>query len=225
MQLVGPLGLTLPLAGFNGGAIVAPDLSPLETRPLGRTLAAEAVALFRSKGLDVWVYTADLWIVPDPKGAHVERERFILGFDATVQESPRPEDVALAVKIVGVGDDADAMAAAEAEAGRLFAGRASASRSEPHFIDVTHLEANKGFVVTWLSRRLAIAPAAIATIGDMANDVRMFERSGVSVAMGNAGPDVRAKASAVTDDNEHDGFAKAVEALLAGRLPTAKDAA
>jgi hypothetical protein len=36
---------------------------------------------------------------------------------------------------------------------------------------------------------------------------------------------VRAKASAVTDDNEHDGFAKAVEALLAGRLPTAKDAA
>jgi hydroxymethylpyrimidine pyrophosphatase-like HAD family hydrolase len=48
----------------------------------------------------------------------------------------------------------------------------------------------------------------------MPNDVLMFAQSGFSIAMGNASAAVQAKASVVTDSNEEDGFAKAVQRFL-----------
>lgn len=61
-----------------------------------------------------------------------------------------------------------------------------------------------------LSRLLGIPAEEIATIGDMPNDIPMFNESGYSIAMGQASDDVKGKADAVTDSNENDGFAKAV---------------
>ena len=48
---------------------------------------------------------------------------------------------------------------------------------------------------------------AVATIGDMENDLPMFARSGVSFAMGNAADGIKQHATHVTDSNERDGFA------------------
>jgi hypothetical protein len=44
----------------------------------------------------------------------------------------------------------------------------------------------------------------------------MFERSGLSIAMGNAGPQVQGAADFVTDPNGQDGFAKAIERYVLG---------
>ena len=62
-----------------------------------------------------------------------------------------------------------------------------------------------------LSRLLGVPPIEIATIGDMPNDVQMFERSGISIAMANAGGDVRNAAAFVTSSNTEEGFAMAME--------------
>ena len=70
--------------------------------------------------------------------------------------------------------------------------KASAARSQPYYLDVTHPQANKGAVVATLSKLLNIPPAQIATIGDMPNDVLMFRKSGFSIAMGNASDEVKA---------------------------------
>jgi hydroxymethylpyrimidine pyrophosphatase-like HAD family hydrolase len=79
---------------------------------------------------------------------------------------------------------------------------------------VTHPLANKGTVVETLSKLLNIPSAQIATMGDMPNDVLMFRKSGFSIAMGNASDEVKAQASAVTDSNENEGFAKAVRKFV-----------
>jgi hydroxymethylpyrimidine pyrophosphatase-like HAD family hydrolase len=42
----------------------------------------------------------------------------------------------------------------------------------------------------------------------------MFRKSGFSIAMGNASDAVKAQASAVTDSNENEGFAKAVRKFI-----------
>lgn len=51
----------------------------------------------------------------------------------------------------------------------------------------------------------------------MPNDVMMFEKSGLSIAVGNAGPQVQAQANFVTLSNEKDGFAHAMKKFV---LPT-----
>jgi hydroxymethylpyrimidine pyrophosphatase-like HAD family hydrolase len=65
-----------------------------------------------------------------------------------------------------------------------------------------------------MTKRLGISTDAVATIGDMENDLPMFARSGLSFAMGNAADNVKRRATHVTDSNEHDGFARAMETVL-----------
>jgi hydroxymethylpyrimidine pyrophosphatase-like HAD family hydrolase len=106
------------------------------------------------------------------------------------------------------------VARCEAETRRLCGPRVSAARSQPYYLDVTHPEANKGFVVRRLSELLSIPPEQIATIGDMPNDVLMFAKSGLSIAMGNASPEVQQSAHYVTTSYEDEGFANAVERFV-----------
>src|SRR5262249_54912133 len=82
---------------------------------------------------------------------------------------------------------------------------------------VTNTTANKGVVVERLSHYYNIPLQQIATLGDQQNDVLMFERSGMSIAMGNATDDVQRQATFVTATNNDEGFAKAVEQFILPR--------
>ena len=83
-----------------------------------------------------------------------------------------------------------------------------------YYLDVTHPVANKGSVVDFLSKVYLLPASSIATIGDMPNDVLMFERSGMSIAMGNASEFVKGEANFVTYSNEEEGFAHAIERFV-----------
>ncbi len=219
-MLVEPLGLTVPLAGLNGGLYVNPDMSVIERHKLDPAVAKRTVALLLDQGLGVWVYTEADWLVADLAGPHVAAEAGILQFAPTVVETFSDRYLADAVKIVGVSDDLGLLAACEGHARAVLGETVSAARSNPHFLDVTSPEANKGAVVLKLAKMLDIAPAQIATIGDMPNDVMMFAQSGLSIAMGNASDAVKAKADHVTASNEQEGFARAVRRFV---LPTPRN--
>jgi HAD superfamily hydrolase (TIGR01484 family) len=55
-MLVEPLGLTLPMAAFNGGALVLPDLTVLDERRLPAAVLPALIDLIRAHGLDVFVF-------------------------------------------------------------------------------------------------------------------------------------------------------------------------
>lgn len=215
---VKPLDLQVAIAGLNGGLYVTPDFSVVESHTLDLDTAQEAVKLMSEQGLGVWVYTQDDWLVSDKAGPHVAREAWILQFDAKVVPEFTKADLAKAVKIVGVSDDHALVAACETSARDRLGARASVARSEAHFLDVTNPQANKGAVVGVLSKLLNIPTAQIATLGDMPNDVSMFRKSGLSIAMGNASDEVKSQAAEVTDTNENDGFAKAVRKFVLGTV-------
>ena len=209
-MLIEPLELRTAIAGFNGGVLVNPDLSVIESHRLDPATAKQTVTLILDQGLDAWVYTEDEWLIRDKEAPHVAREAWTVKFGAKVVASFTDAHLAHAVKIVGISDDLDLVAACEKVAQNTLGEKASAARSQPYYLDVTHPQANKGTVVTTLSKLLSIPPEQIATMGDMPNDVLMFRKSGFSIAMGNSSNEVKAQASAVTDSNEDEGFAKAV---------------
>lgn len=51
----------------------------------------------------------------------------------------------------------------------------------------------------------------------MPNDVLMFRKSGLSIAMGNASPVMQAQADLVTASHSEEGFAKATEKFILER--------
>lgn len=213
--LIEPLALDTPLAAFNGGLFVNPDMSVIEQQVIPTDLVKPTIDLMKSFDLDVWVYRGADWCVLDLKGAHVDREQWTVKFPPTLVKSfdDLTEGVA---KIVGVSDDLDAVARAEAKAHEQLGDEVSAARSQPYYLDVTHPQANKGGVVAYLSKRYEIPAAQIATIGDMPNDVLMFTPSGLSIAMGNASAEVQHAATHVTTTNEDEGFAHAVDRFILG---------
>jgi Cof subfamily protein (haloacid dehalogenase superfamily) len=213
-MLIEPLALTGPIAGFNGGVFVNPDLSVIESHPLDLEVAREALALVVKAGLDAWVYTEAEWLIRDSDAPHVAREAWTVKFEARVVPEFTEEHLSHAVKIVGVSDDHGLVATTEAAAQQALGSRASPARSQPYYLDVTNPEANKGGVVRMLARTMKIDPKEIATIGDMPNDVLMFKAGGLSIAMGNASKEVQAEADAVTDTNEAEGFAKTVRRFI-----------
>ncbi len=213
-MLIEPLHITTPIAGFNGGAMVNPDLSVVEEKTLPPDVARKAIKMIKDQGLDTWLYTAKDWFITDKAAPHVDREAWTVKFEPKVVDAFADADLDQAVKIVGVSDDLKLVEKAEKAVQDTLGDTVSAARSQPYYLDVTHPNANKGDVVETLSKTLGIPKDQIATIGDMPNDVKMFKKSGFSIAMGNASDEVKREADAVTAGYDDEGFAKAIENFL-----------
>jgi Cof subfamily protein (haloacid dehalogenase superfamily) len=213
-MLIKPLDLHCAIAGFDGGVFVNPDLSIIESHTLDPVVAKRTVKLMLDRGLDVWVYTEDEWLIRDKEAPYVARETNTVKFDAKVVANFTEAHLADAVKITGISSDLGLVAACETVARSSLGDKASAARSQPYYLDVTSPKATKGIVVATLSKLLNIPATQIATMGDMPNDISMFRASGFSIAMGNSSDEVKAQANAVTDSNEDEGFAKAVRKFV-----------
>ncbi len=214
-MLLEPLGITTPVGSFNGGVISRPDLTVITKHFLSPDVARRAVAMLDAHGTQCWVFSGQEWLVRDPDGPYVGFE------ERTVQFGPKiVEDFGAAldaaVKIVGVSKDFALLAQRERDVRSALAGEASVARSQLYYLDVTHPLANKGAALAEMAKCMRVLLDEIAVIGDGSNDVAMFERSGMSVAMGNASPEVQAAADFVTDGNDDDGFAAAIERFVLG---------
>jgi Cof subfamily protein (haloacid dehalogenase superfamily) len=212
-MLIEPLRISTPIAAFNGGLIVEPDMSVVEQKEVPRELVGPTLALMESFGLSTWIYRGADWYVKDLAGPHVKKEADTVQFQPTLTDTfaDLQDDVA---KIVGISDDPAAMAGATGAARKQLGDRVTAAQSQPYYLDVTHPDANKGSVAKFLATRYSVPTSRIATIGDMPNDVLMFAHSGLSIAMGNASPEVQRAARKVTTTNQDEGFAYAVEHFI-----------
>ncbi len=216
-MLIEPLKLNEPLAAFNGGVITQPDLTTvLRQNFLAPSAVKQTVQLILDHKLDVWIYTDTTWFVRDVNAPHVAREQWTVKFEPVVTNDSKSL-VERVAKVVGVGDDHDAVQRCEKDVQAALGANASAARSQPYYLDVTHPKANKGEVVLAMSDLLKIPVEEIATIGDMPNDVLMFVKSGTSIAMGNASAEVQKSATCVTTSNEEEGFATAMERFVLRR--------
>ena len=213
-MLIEPLKLNEPLAAFNGGVLIQPDLKTvLGQNFLPASVVKQTVQLILEHKLDAWVYTDLTWYVRDVNAPHVAREQWTVKFEPVVTNDLNSL-VERVAKVVGVSDDLDAVQRCEKDVQTALGATASAARSQPYYLDVTHPKANKGEVVLAMSALLKIPAEEIATIGDMPNDVLMFVKSGVSIAMGNASAEVQKSATYVTTSSEEEGFANAMEQFI-----------
>lgn len=88
-------------------------------------------------------------------------------------------------------------------------------RSLDNCIELNQLGASKGNAIMELAERLKINQKDVMVFGDQGNDLSMFENSNFKkIAMGNAIETIKDKADFVTDDNDHNGIAKALKKFI-----------
>lgn len=211
--LIEPLALTLPVGAFNGSSIVDPRLNPIEQHLIPASAVARSLKILNEFSVDIWLFTHDKWLTRNPDGDYVPHEQRAIRADPTIVSDFSPY-LAEACKIVGASADASHLEACERTMQQALGAEATAIRSQTYYLDITPPGVNKGTFVQAMARRLGISTDAVATIGDMQNDLAMFKVSGLSIAMGNATDDVKQQASYVTSSNEQEGFANAVDMIL-----------
>jgi len=211
--LIDQLKITLPVGPFNGSSMIAPDMNPIEQHLIPLSAVRRSLELFEQNRIDIWLFTNAHWFAQNADGDYVPNEKRAIRANPTVISDFTPY-LSQACKVVGSSSDFALLARCEVEMQKTLGTDATAIRSQDYYLDITPPGQNKGTFVQAMARRLGISTDAVATIGDMHNDVAMFETSGVSFAMGNANDDVKKCAKYVTDTNENEGFAMAVDKIL-----------
>src|ERR1700694_2511055 len=114
-MLIDPLALRTPVAGFNGGIFVRPDMTIMEEHVLAADVARRALDVILRHSMDAWVYSGKDWLVRDRNAPHVAREQWTVKFAPTVVADFN-EALDNAVKIVGGSDDPEWVVRCEKDA-------------------------------------------------------------------------------------------------------------
>lgn len=215
-QLVERLKLSGPFGAFGGGTIFEADGSILSSAQIDPVVAQDMVALLEAAGVAVWLFANSRWYAHDDTNPHCLRERISSGLAPTLRRD-FADLLDHADKIMGVDDDLDLMQTLQMRAKSLVNRGGTIVRSQPYFLDLTAPQANKGEGVAAIAKAAGVPLANVAVIGDMPNDLPMFKRPRMAIAMGQAPQVVRSAADMVTASNEHDGVALAIDRILACR--------
>src|SRR5690625_2912151 len=88
------------------------------------------------------------------------------------------------------------------------------TNSLPTNIEVNPVGVNKANGLQRVCKELGITMAEVMAVGDSLNDIKMIEQAGLGVAMGNAQDAIKEAADHMTDTNNNDGVAKAIEHFI-----------
>ncbi|KAA8433712.1 Cof-type HAD-IIB family hydrolase [Weissella sagaensis] len=128
----------------------------------------------------------------------------------------KPDELANDFTIVKAAFVGEKTTLDQAEAGvhKVFDNKNYVVRAADNFLEVMHQSVNKGNALRQLTSELGISPAEVMVFGDEKNDIPMFDFAGLAVAMGNGSAAAKEHANYVTNSNDEDGIANALQKLV-----------
>ena len=228
-------GLSCPVIGVNGAALFNEQGAVEASFPMDRLETKSAAAILEEKNLYFEIYTnegvfsknyekaiatlTDIFVTanPDLNPADVERkarQRIKLSQIRSVSsyaEVFSRHDLEF-YKLLVFSENLKLLGDAAGELKR--ASSLAVTSSGAGNLEISSSSAQKGIVLEAYLKEQGIMMSEVMAIGDNFNDVSMFERAGRSVAMGNAPGEIQKQCDFVTESNENNGVAQAINRLL-----------
>ena len=218
--IMGELGLSGIVIAYTGAMTcrLSPDLHvPLTLLAEQRMNLDSASRVLRdalAQGVSVGWFSEDRWFIPDWDPT-LRRESELSGVIPIV--TPNLAFMEAPHKLQCIVGDPELLPRLSQLAGSLPS-NCLGQFSYANHLEITHQGVNKATALLALGQRLGVDPTAMVAIGDGENDRTMLQMVGLGIAMGNASPYVQAVATWVTDTNNRDGLAKAINRLIALEL-------
>lgn len=224
------VGLEVPVISANGAQIHDETGNLLKEEPLNREQVKATMAILRKHSIYFEVYSSKavysdqvkqgLAVVIDvlkSTGANLTdvemmqhaKERFEIGAvkEIASYESLIEENETI-LKLLAFTLDKQKLNQAAEEIRKYE--QISVSSSAADNLEITHVNAQKGEALQWLCERYNLPIQEIVAIGDNGNDLSMFAKTPLSVAMENAPAYIKEQAVYETKSNELDGVAHAI---------------
>lgn len=186
------LALDTPLITVNGGEIWSADKELIERHVHDSTLMEKMWKLGKKMNVNMWIVSTEkvfnAGAYPDDFTAH---EWLKIGFST--------EDLSK-LDIIRKELEQDE--------------RLELTNSLPTNIEVNPFGVNKANGIMRVCEELNISMDQVMAVGDSLNDIKMIQQAGIGIAMGNGQEKVRQAADFITDTNNDDGVAKAIEHFI-----------
>lgn len=203
------LGVDVPIITYNGAVIKSVSGEILYEQCLDTGVAQEIITLCQEN--DWYIQTIDddnlYFKEHNEKAKYYESVAGIKGHavgEKLADYAKRPP------KMLMITDNEVQTDEIVALLEKQFAGRITAVKSMPTYIEIIHPSVNKAAAVDRLIEKLNLSREEVMALGDSNNDLPMLKAAGLSVAMGNANQKAKAAAKVVTEDNNHSGVAVAI---------------
>lgn len=207
------------LIAYSGALVMDEDRNVLYNRQIPRDLAARIERFFIEKTRSdkrfdmIWnIYSVDDWISPDRSDARIANEERIVeaqSREGTVEDLAPGAGVNKFLCICAPGT----IGAIEEEVRREFP-EAEVVKSSDILLEIMAKGISKADALQRFCEHLGIHPQDTVAFGDNYNDVEMLEAAGRGFVMGNAPEEILRRFPLHTEDNDHDGIAKALERIL-----------
>ncbi len=214
VDLIQRLELSTPGIFSQGTVIANPDGSVRSQQALDPALARQVITYAEDRGYSIALYCGNRILV--------RRRNPRIDYLHTRYGEPPAEavgalqnvlDLLPVNKLIAFTDgDARAITALRWQLGMQVNGSARLLQAGvSDMLEVLPPGASKGAALKALLRDLNIAPENVLAVGDAENDIEMLQLAGMSAAVANASPTVKAVAKAVVASHDEDGVAEAVE--------------
>jgi Cof subfamily protein (haloacid dehalogenase superfamily) len=210
------LGITGLAICYTGALVcrISPDPhAPTEVVTEQRMSLSSAHSVLKSAledGLSVGWYSGDDWYIPRWDAA-LRRESVLTGVIPIV-EPDLAHFTKAPHKLLAIAEEPVLLPQLSLLASTLPPD-CKGQISLANYLEITHQAVDKATALLVLGQLLGIAPTEMAAIGDGENDIAMLLLVGLGIAMGNASSAVQAAADWVTETNNRDGVAAAIERL------------
>ena len=210
------LGIKGPISCYNGGTLYNSDGQIVEDHRVPHDISLRVLEVQRKFDVPLILFNDQKWYLREqdnyvhPKKIKVYQTECIEGnleqllnqFDSNKLLFMTPDSAKL--------DQIEATLRAIGLENSLTFYRSS------DFLELMPYGVNKGMAIDALARYFKIPTTQIMALGDDYNDIEMLKRAGVSVAMGNSVEAAKEAAKYITDTNQNDGVAKAIQKFVFG---------
>lgn len=218
------IGVDTAVIASNGAYIKTnyEDTALLEN-PMPKDVAIKIYNIVKKHGLSVNFNSWDTLIreypVPETHAYYVmnkllpeeKKVKFIINADNFVNALETFEGNILKGIVIEEKENKEHLWAAKKELKEVFGDNLHVVSSGNNNFEIMMGSSSKGNAVAKLAKSLNLSPEEVMCIGDSENDLSMIQFAGTGVAMGNGLDLLKNAANYITDTNNDDGVAKAIE--------------
>lgn len=212
------LGLANPIVASNGGIMVDGESNVLFKSPLDKSSIKEAVKMADDEGIYCHLYDESRFYssrkvqeVIEFYGETDGKLNINLELFKNIDDVLFSKDLNI-YKLIFIDEDPEKLGKFREKISKVE--NISISSSWSNNIEAMALDVSKGETLKKLFKMLGVESEDVIAIGDSENDLSMLNIAGLSIAMGNGSDSIKEKVDYITDTNDNDGVAKAIEKFV-----------
>ena len=198
--------------GFNGGAIMNSKNELIGKSYLPDRYIKPVYEFLRPTNVTAMVHKGDVIYADKKVNPYTHIESDVIGLPLNLVDD-LPSFIDWHIHKYLLAGDPEELQELQAKLIAALGNEVDIYLSAPWFLEVMPKGVDKGYGLQTICDDAGIDISEAVAFGDSYNDIRMIQRAGMGVAMGNAEEALKQVADMVTDDCDHDGIAKALEKL------------